>query len=118
MKRSAVLSIVITLFCSCPIIKVSAQQHLKNDPFAPYISSMPEKVDRINIEKGKDKIVEQITFSSRQGRNTIYGIITSPAAQGKYPALLVFHGGSSCAQEVQGIVQRYAGLGYVAMAID
>ena len=101
------------------------QQHLqheprplKGDPFAPYLNSVPVAVTRLSSEKVGGVIVGKMTFPSRQGRNTIYGVVASPAAAGRYPALLVFHGGSSCAGDVEGFVRRYAGLGYVAMAID
>ena len=100
------------------LLSISFSVRAQDDPFAPYLTSVPVGVSRLSNETVKGVIVEKMTFPSRHGRNTIYGVVASPAAAGRYPALLVFHGGSSCAGDVEGFVRRYAGLGYVAMAID
>jgi dienelactone hydrolase len=91
---------------------------LPGDPLERYVRAEPAGVRQLSVEKGAGIVVERMTFVSRGGRNTVFGIVASPVAKGRYPALLVFHGGSSCAGDVEGFVRRYAGLGYVAMAVD
>ncbi|MFA6085435.1 alpha/beta hydrolase family protein [Mucilaginibacter sp.] len=101
------------------IIPALAQQ--KQAPstglFTSCLKIVPTSVKTVSVNTDS-VVVRRITFTSRKGVNTIYGIIASPAAPGKYPALLVMHGGGSYADELEGFIRKYAAQGYVAMAVD
>lgn len=92
------------------------------DPFRAYLSSVPP-ITRVISDtltgQGADAIVtRKITFSSRDGANTVYAVMAFPAGGGKYPGMLFLHGGGSRAEDMLGRVQDYARRGYVALAPD
>ena len=89
----------------------------KADPLLPYLHSKPAAVTVLNAVEDSVK-VKRFTFASRNSANTIYGTIVSPKGNGTYPALLMLHGGGSCADEVGRLQRRFAAKGYVVMAVD
>lgn len=92
------------------------------DPFRAYLSSVPPITrvisDTLTGEGTGAIVTRKITFSSRNGANTVYAVIAFPAAGGKYPGMLFLHGGGSRAEDMLGRVQDYARRGYVALAPD
>jgi dienelactone hydrolase len=95
-----------------------------SDPFLPYRSGKPpEIVNRLGDENlGKVKL-QRVVFRSRmvqtrQGvrASDVFAIIASPLAAGKYPGLLVLHGGRGAAE--QGKAVAWAARGYVVVAPD
>ncbi|MBO9152394.1 alpha/beta hydrolase family protein [Chitinophaga sp. GCM10012297] len=98
-------------------VPVSAQ-----DPFRAYLSSVPEIVsvigDTLTGEGAEAIVTRKITFTSRNGANTVYAVMAFPAREGKYPGMLFLHGGGSRAEDMLGRVQDYARRGYVALAPD
>jgi len=93
-----------------------------DDPFDPFLEIVPTVKQKIKIEEegsGESAItVESFTFSSRDNQNTVYAIIAYPQTTGKYPGLMVLHGGGSHAEQLRNEVKSLAKAGYVAMAID
>lgn len=92
------------------------------DPFTRYLGSIPpvlKTLSSINSGVGAKAIVtNRIIFSSREGRSKVYSIISSPMMAGKYPAILILHGGSGNADGLQPLVEEYARKGYVALIFD
>lgn len=93
-----------------------------DDPFDSYLEVIPAIKQKIKIEnKGSGETaitVESFTFSSRDNRNTVYAILAYPQGTGKYPGLMVLHGGGSHAEQLRNEVKSFAKAGYVAMTID
>jgi len=93
-----------------------------DDPFTPFLesaASVKQTLNEVSSGSGDSAIVTQrVTFSSRGGVNTVFGIHAYPQKAGSYPALLLLHGGGSRAEDLLGYVQGYAGRGYVTLAID
>lgn len=87
-------------------------------PFQAFLQSSGNDVEELGIKQDSIITLRRIKFSSRKGANKIYGIVAAPAGAGRFPAILVFHGGSSYADELQQFIRSYAAKGYVAMAID
>jgi dienelactone hydrolase len=48
----------------------------------------------------------------------VYGIFSFPQAAGRYPGILMLHGGGSNAEDLAGLTVGYAQRGYAALAID
>ncbi|RYE19928.1 MAG: alpha/beta fold hydrolase, partial [Sphingobacteriales bacterium] len=55
---------------------------------------------------------------SKNNINKVYAITAYPARAGKFPALLVIHGGSGNASGLRELVEKFARKGYVVMAPD
>ena len=93
-----------------------------NDPFIPFLESVPSVKDTIKVESegsGNSAItIESFTFSSRNDTNTVYGILAYPQQAGTYPGILTLHGGGSYAEQLRNEVKNFAKAGYVSMAID
>jgi len=93
-----------------------------DDPFDPFLEIIPVVKQRIKIEEvgnGQSAItVESFTFSSRDNQNSVYAIIAYPQAAGKYPGMMVLHGGGSHAEQLRNEVKAFAKAGYVSIAID
>ena len=92
------------------------------DPFAPYLTSIPiinQIISEENSGSGNSAITtRKFTFSSRGGVNMVYAIMSYPQKTGKYPAVMFLHGGGSYADTMSTRVQTYAQQGYVTIAID
>jgi hypothetical protein len=103
-------------------LNVASPYVLANDPFTPYLSSIPMVISTIsttNSGSGSSAITtKRFTFSSKGGVNTVYAIISYPQAAGTYPAILFSHGGGSDAEGQLANVQTYSAMGYVTMSID
>jgi carboxymethylenebutenolidase len=48
----------------------------------------------------------------------VFGYLTRPQAAGKYPAIIIVHGGSGLDDHVRDVARRLAKEGYVALALD
>jgi len=59
---------------------------------------------------------QEITFMS--GSETIAGYLATPAAPGKYPALVVIHDDWGLTDWIKEQTRKLAGQGYVALAVD
>ena len=92
------------------------------DPFAAYLNSTPTTTTVLSEEKsgsGAQAIaIRRFTFPSRGGVNTVYGIFAFPQAAGTYPGILLLHGGGSNAEDLAGLAQGFARIGYAMLAID
>lgn len=93
-----------------------------DDPFAAFLDSLPVVTQSITQESegtGASAITtESFTFSSRHGTNTVYAILAYPQRPGKYPGILVLHGGGGHAEGLRGEIKGHARAGYIAMTID
>lgn len=94
----------------------------EQDPFEPYLKSIPKILDTLSVTlsgQGTEAIItREIVFSSKNGANKVYAITACPQTPGKYPALLIIHGGSGNAAGLRDLVEKYARKGYVALAND
>lgn len=92
------------------------------DPFTPYLNSIPtvsEIISTTNSGSGASAITtKRLTFKSKGGVNTIYGIMVYPQAAGVYPGMMIYHGGGGHAEYILSELQKYAALGYVTFGID
>lgn len=92
------------------------------DPFSPYLESIPpvlQTLSSINSGSGAEAIVtKRIIFSSRNGTSKVFSIISSPVLAGKYPAILILHGGSGNADGLQPLLEEFARKGYVTLTLD
>ena len=98
------------------------QSAIEADPFAPYVNSVPNVLETLsitNIGTGAAAItVKEIVFASRGNINKVYGIMAYPQRSGKFPGLLVLHGGSGNAAGLRRLVEKFAAKGYIAFAND
>jgi len=96
-----------------------------NDVFAPWVNAGAPTVlreiadpDR-DLEAGDRVRVRRVVFASRVVSgvtNEVYAVIARPAAAGRYPGLLLLHGGLGVANEGEAV--NWARRGYVAVAPD
>jgi len=93
-----------------------------NDPFAPYVKSIPrvlETLSSANSGSGNKAITtKEIVFASKNNINKVYAIMAYPRKAGKYPAILFLHGGSGNAAGLRELIEKFAAKGYVALACD
>jgi dienelactone hydrolase len=92
------------------------------DPYAKYLESIPtvlQTLSSVNSGIGEEAIItKRIVFSSKNGANKVYAILSSPLVAGKYPALMILHGGSGNADGLKPLVENFARKGYVALTFD
>jgi dienelactone hydrolase len=104
------------------VAAVSAGARAATDPFTAYLDHVPAVLESLSSEAegaGTAAITTKtFTFASRDGTNTVFAIHSAPQAAGKYPGLLVLHGGGGNAQSVAGIAKSFAARGYVTLAVD
>ena len=89
-----------------------------SDPLLPYLDGKaPEIIREVtnSITPPKDVVLRQVVFRSRDN-SEIYAAIASPNAPGKYPGILVLHGGGGSAEVEKAI--SWAQRGFVAVAQD
>lgn len=94
------------------------------DPFLPYLSPKPPAiVQRLGDENVGNVRVQRIVFRSRMVQtkegprpSNVFVVITSPLNPGKYPGLLILHGGRGAAEQDKAVA--WAARGYVAVAPD
>lgn len=118
LKRRLVLLSMLTL---CGNVRASSDP---TDPFLPYLSSKPPAiVSKLDDESLGTVHLKQIVFRSRviQTRrgpqpSNVFALIASPLAPGKYPGLLILHGGRGKAEKEKAIA--WAARGYVVVAPD
>ncbi len=99
-----------------------AAQNNETDPFAAYLKSIPPILKTISSDTvGSDQsaiVTRKMLIGSRDQTNSLYAIISGPAGQGTYPAILILHGGGGNGQGLQPLVESYAKRGYVALTLD
>lgn len=115
LSMSRLLFIVFLLFSGIPGGRAQ-------DPFTAYLNSIPvisNTISVVNSGSGDAAITtKKFTFSSRDGVNTVYGIMCYPQQAGTYPGILMLHGGGSNAEGMLGYAQSFAARGYVTLTID
>jgi dienelactone hydrolase len=121
MKLIAKNPVKLTLFfLLLLILQVSAKAD--NDPFKPYLNSVPtvnQVISEENSGTGSTAITtRKFTINSRNNTSVVYTIMAYPQQQGIYPAILILHGGGGNAQSVAHLVEDYASRGYVAICFD
>src|SRR6266850_1010381 len=93
-----------------------------DDPFAPFLSSVPtvrQALGQTDSGAGAAAITtKKFTFGSRNGINTVYAVEAFPQQAGIYPAILFLHGGGGNADGLVPLIQGFAQAGYVTLAID
>ena len=94
------------------------------DPFLPYLTERAPLIIRELGESVQDGVkTREMVFLSRvyediQGIDSVltYAIVARPGKGGKYPGLLLLHGGGGCAEVEK--ARRWAALGYVVLSLD
>ncbi len=92
-----------------------------NDPFKNYLYSLPDKITTLSTNSTYNIIpttTEKFVFKSKDDINTVYSVLSYPQQKGKYPTILILHGGGGNAEGLLGEVEAFAKQGYVAMALD
>ena len=105
-------------------VGLAAAAAAASGPFAPYITSRPPDVVRILGEEVRGGVkLQRVVFFSRTAqtsgggiRSEVFAAIARPARQGRYPGILILHGGGGAAEVEKAI--EWAGRGYVALAPD
>jgi len=113
-----VMSVVFFMLCASLFVLAKPN----GDPFEAYLYSTP-KIKEVLSEKQKGSgvsaiIIKKFIFTSAVNGNSVYAIMAQPQQEGKYPALLILHGGGSKAEDVAHHVEEYAQRGYVAICFD
>ncbi len=93
------------------------------DPFAPFLGKAPPIVRELGTEESDGVMVRRVVFYSRTAQtpngvkdSQIFAAIARPKAAGKYPGLLVLHGGGGSAEI--GRARAWAARGYIVIAPD
>jgi dienelactone hydrolase len=104
------------------VLSVQLNAKAANDPFTPYLKSVPtvkQVISEENSGTGASAITtRKFIFNSRNNANALYAIMAFPQQQGVYPAMLILHGGGGNAEGLTHLVQEYAARGYVAVCFD
>ena len=95
-----------------------------DDPFAPYLTGeAPKVIKELGSETANGITVRKLIFLSYEyGNGTkkdsalIFGAVVRPEAPGKYPGLLVLHGGGGFAEIEK--AKKWAAKGYVVVVVD
>ncbi len=61
-------------------------------------------------------LVRDVDFSGKAG--SVFGYLASPAAKGKFPALIVIHANQGLNDYTRDVARRLAKQGYIALAVD
>ena len=99
-------------------------QDTGQDPFQPYLTGKTPQILKDLGEEVQDGVrVRKLVFCSRviqtaSGKDTsmIYAAIARPAKPGKYPGLLVLHGGGGFADADK--AKNWAKQGYITLVLD
>ncbi|MFC3197712.1 alpha/beta hydrolase family protein [Parapedobacter deserti] len=122
MTKIMIKDLLLLLFFCCSFgVTVYAQG---KDPFQKYLNDSPPKIikelgnethDGVSVKKvvfhSRDVFIDEKTVPS-----TIFAVIARPDKPGKYPGLLVLHGGGGTAETEKAIA--WAKLGYITLALD
>lgn len=104
----------------CGFIQAFAQ-----DPFTPYLDGhAPAIAKELGTEqRGDSVILRKVLIHSRDVQtesgviaSNLFAVIAHPVKPGRYPGILVLHGGGGSAEVEQ--AARWAGQGYIAVALD
>ena len=109
------------------LLLCAAQGHAASDPadpFQPYLTGKPPTIIRTLEEQTTGKVrLRRVVFYSRtvqtkQGpqRSEVFALVARPSAPGRYPGLLVLHGGKGAAEQAKALA--WAARGYVVVAPD
>lgn len=110
MKKN--ILVLILVLCANLNGNILAQQ----DPFAKYLDSKAPVIIKLISQKDSiGVIIQEITFKLKDSTE-IFAVIASPKAKGKYPGMLVLHGGGGQVEKDKAI--SWAQRGYVALAPD
>jgi len=109
MKTIKHLTLVAILFISISLLA-------NDDPFNKYLDSKPPVISReISTRDSIGVIIREVTFRLNDN-SEVYAVIATPNVKGKYPGLLILHGGGGKAEKNKAIA--WAQRGYVAIAPD
>lgn len=94
----------------------------EQDPFKDYLYARPEAMEvtsSLRVGTGSSAIFsDRLAFKSRGGINSVFAVVAYPGKRGKYPAILILHGGGGNAEGLKGLAEHYARQGFVAMVTD
>lgn len=92
----------------------------EEDPFTPYLTGKaPPILEELGEETGNGVRVRKLIFHSYDyegGQASVFAAVVRPEKQGRYPGLLVLHGGGGAAEIEK--AKKWAALGYVVVALD
>lgn len=108
---------------STVLLILTAGEAIASSPFDPFIGQpAPEIVQSISRETTGLIEVQSFKFLSRTlpdgSQVLIYALLASPKTDGKYPAILVCHGGGASADQLRPSIEDWAKRGYVALCFD
>jgi len=113
------LKTIFCLFILC-LLALSAEAQ---DPFKPYLNNASPVIVRQLDSEVEDhiRLDKLVFFSNVDARDAtdstmIFAVVARPKKPGKYPGLLVLHGGGGNAEIDK--VKAWAAKGYVALSID
>jgi dienelactone hydrolase len=94
------------------------------NPFGPYLTRRPPEVVRNLGEETRDDVrIQRLVFFSRTAstpngpvRSEVFAFVVRPVQPGRYPGILLLHGGGGAAQEDSAIY--WAKRGFVVVAPD
>lgn len=94
------------------------------DPFQPYLNGRAPKIIKELGETTQGSVkVRELVFHSHDVQtpegivpNEIFAAIVRPVAPGKYPGLMIYHGGGGNAEINR--AKRWASKGYIVMVLD
>ncbi|MGB0371411.1 MAG: alpha/beta hydrolase family protein [Opitutales bacterium] len=97
---------------------------INTDPISLFLDrTVPVVVKKVGQETTDNINVQKLTFLARPAmpaydllKSEVYTIVAEPKAPGRYPGILILHGGTGTAEEDQTIA--WAKQGYVAMSIS
>jgi dienelactone hydrolase len=113
--------VVLAVLALCGNVRASFDP---TDPFLPYLAPKPPAiVTKLGDETLGNVQLHRVVFRSRlvqtktgpQASN-VFALIASPLTPGKYPGLLILHGGRGAAEQQKAIA--WAARGYVVVAPD
>lgn len=89
------------------------------DPFAPFLTGKAPEIIKVIAQESDSVLLSKVLFHSREVNGIptqVFAVIAKPLKTGKYPGMLVLHGGGGSAEIEK--VRRWASKGYVAVSLD
>jgi dienelactone hydrolase len=109
--------VILSLSVLFPFFGIRAEE--SSDPLLPYLDGKSPQIIREiitnSITPPEGVLLRQVVFRSRDN-SEIFAAIASPKAPGKYPGILVLHGGGGSAEVEKAMC--WAQRGFVAVAPD